>query len=297
MVLTVSRMLILVYPFRRSNKRAILTSVAAYTLLQVLLSTIPYWRALRFYYEPRAASCTYDMLALFQVPYTSPMAYPDTLIAWYFYRSVGEFLVPLLTIVPCCVVSICVLQRTPASRPNPTPQRCNKYSASLTIVLLGVVYIVCNIPLLVYTILTLIDLTTDYQTYRFFSSDHPNNYYYIVVCLVTVLVNSAVNPVLFCTRVGAIQVWLRRVVGRLVRKRREGTDPRPQFQLVFLNSPLSIDVINSQCNEGAPTCNVTSANLNVTSSTLNVTSSNCNVTVNIGPGSLDIRRMTEISSC
>ena len=91
---------------------------------------------------------------------------PETDV-YYLFVAVLEYIVPMLVVCPSCVVSLFALRASAtnvAARASTVRGRDrvvqggsnNSSSATKTIIMLTVIYLVCNTPLLVYTVLSLI---------------------------------------------------------------------------------------------------------------------------------------------
>ena len=203
MVLAVTRMIILVHPFKRIRKFHILVHIAVYFVLEVLQASIPFYIGLDYTYMKNITMCFWPDHEAFQYPSYG-------FFIWYFYRAILEFAGPFIVIISCCIVSVVSLYKSKRSQKySPQEPRVNnKNNATKTIILLASAYIMCNIPLVIYSSISFIDSVIEPNNKAVFSWD-TNNYCFIVFCINSVMLNAAVNPVLFLSRVSAIRVWVR----------------------------------------------------------------------------------------
>ena len=203
MILTITRMLILVYPFKRIRKLYILVLIGVYFILEFTQALIPFFFDLEYRYVEQITMCTWPESKVFTYP-------SNQFYIWFFYRAIFEFATPFIVIIVCCIISITSLRRSKrAAKYNPHDYVPNtKNSATITIILLACAYIVCNTPIVIYCTTNFIDSVIDPYKSVFESWDK-NNYCFIVSSINSVLLNAAVNPVLFCSRVRAIRAWVR----------------------------------------------------------------------------------------
>ncbi|KAL5263846.1 hypothetical protein ACHWQZ_G005053 [Mnemiopsis leidyi] len=202
MVLAVTRMIILVHPFKRIRKPHILVHIGFYFVLEILQASVPFYIGLEYTYVGSIAMCFWPDYRAFQYP-------SNGFFIWYFHRAIFEFAAPFIVIISCCIVSVVSLYRSKRSQKY-SPQECrvnNKNNATLTIIILASAYIICNIPLLVYSTVSFTDAVIDPHNQAITWDD--NNYCFIVFCINSVMLNAAVNPVLFLSRVSAMRVWVR----------------------------------------------------------------------------------------
>lgn len=219
MVLTVSRMLILLYPFRRIKRTYILPLISVYSLLEATQSALPYLLHYQYYFHPQIVGCDWTWVQVF--PFPSHRFY-----AWFFYRAIFQFAAPFMVIVACCTVSVVSLRRSKrAERYMPHDHFSqSKHCATVTILLLAGTYILCNVPLVIYSTLTFIDTcVSPHEGFHFLEWDS-NNYLFLASSVHSVVLNAAVNPLLFCTRVQAVRLWVRNVMQSLSQ-----TNQRPQI--------------------------------------------------------------------
>ena len=200
-LLSCSRTLILLRPFRRVSRRVVLGLAGTYLLFQLLLASLPWWFNKHYIYNSSTVVCGWGAEALVPFPSTSYTLY-------FLWRSVLEFLLPLLAIFPCCLLSIYSLYkgcRAASGCPD------HKNSATVTIILLTLAYLAFNAPLAVVVTLNLYSIATYSPPgvfHDFFSWD-PSFYTFIFCTVSSVVLNAATNPILFFCRVRAVRDWVR----------------------------------------------------------------------------------------
>ena len=211
MALTVSRMVMLLHPFRRISKFYILVFIGVYFSLEMAQSLIPFYFGLEYSYLKPIVMCTWPEPIVFGYP-------TNGFYVWFFYRAIFEFATPYFVIITCCIISIVSLRKSKRTHKHNPPDCVNTTNnATTTIILLACAYIVCNTPIVIYSTISFLDSFINPNNSVFESWD-ASNYCFIISSINSVLLNAAVNPVLFCTRVTAIRAWVR---GCYVRRRRK----------------------------------------------------------------------------
>lgn len=210
-VLCVSRMMAVVFPLRILNRRIPIYLVSLFNLLMLLQSSVPFWFGSRYEYDNLGVTC-----------------YDGTWYGFVHFFIVGvlEFLVPLLVVIPSCIISIWALYRSKSSahrRACALPDRHKlKNRATITMILLTTAYIVFNAPLVLYTTFGFFQLKTQTTMFNWFLNAfhgheveekgrfHLLNFSFsISVCL-----NSTINAMLYTSRCTVIKTWFRGILRR-----------------------------------------------------------------------------------
>ena len=119
-----------------------------------------------------------------------------------------ELVLPVIPIVSSCVISISEL-RNHSTR---TPRYSKGHrSASVTVIILTITYIIFNAPFCVYFILATTDRYTG-NKYNFFNFEVPSYNLRAFVVVVSVIMNSTINPVIYCLRFKGFRQFVIRVI-------------------------------------------------------------------------------------
>ena len=202
LLLSLSRTITILKPFHKIRIVTIMCSVVGYVVFLVLIPVLQYViTPLRgeFKYSWDGAYCYYNFEMKFEHAVNLIM--------------VG--LPPILTFISFLVS----IMRLTADRKKVGPgakakeSQKWKYRASVTIVLFTTLFLVCNLPLFINM---LHNMTT-----RFFGVDYPGVYFgtrfmywysWHVAKMESVVVNAALNPVLYYYRMRKFRVWFNQVV-------------------------------------------------------------------------------------
>ena len=89
-----------------------------------------------------------------------------------------------------------------------------KNTATMTIVILTINYVVLNLPMVIYLIMGTIDRESGYR-FRFFKSAVPEFLIRNMFQNLFVAMNSCMNPILYIWRVKQIRMFVRKKIGRI----------------------------------------------------------------------------------
>lgn len=207
-VLSISRVYKLHYPNLRTSIYPTITAVGTYLLLLTLQAVIPYTRGVGYTYLPEYCLCSWRLSDLF-TPGTAHFTVS------YFVLNILEFVVPTVPVTVCCVAMISKLR----GRVSVNKQIEHiKRQATVTVVLLTVVYLLWNVPICVVTIL-------NYHTQVTEQGQHPRHFHFTYSTYLrsfintqTIVLNSVCNTVLYYCRIKGLRqfamCWVR---DRLVR--------------------------------------------------------------------------------
>ena len=182
-MLSISRTIQIVCPFRNLKKKIVIGVIAGYLLLLLLQSTIPLWVGETYIYEySTTVHCTWRNTILngtsLYRPYTQIIFFEN-----YF---------PIFPIIISCVLTIRSLKRSDNNALN----RANR-EVTVTIILFTVLYMLCNLPPVAMHLLTIIG--QNYNVYLM-SWDQPYWYFFKFYTILLVPINSALNPLLYMWR-------------------------------------------------------------------------------------------------
>jgi hypothetical protein len=199
-VLGIFRTILLVNPLNTSvkavKKRHVLGIFSLYFMVLMICETVPIWYDYRWLFNEERMKCLWIGDSL------SPIC---TNCKWvrtfgYVWNSV-TLAVPVLPMLISAILSVYVLERG-----NKDGNRGKKY-ASMTIVLFTLLYVVLNVPTLIYWILMLTHLQSGYTT-SLLNFDHPYYFYFNFVEVLSVALNSLLNPVLYLLRMKELRKYL-----------------------------------------------------------------------------------------
>lgn len=178
-------------PFRRINTRRImifvssyLTCLVLYKLLFILVSEFEFTGAVSYCFS-NAKTVRYEML---HINYEDIESVLD-LIATIF---------PVLPIIVSCVISIVFLNWKRNSGNDQIQDKSEKQKASKTIIIFTLLYIGCNVPVVMLNVAWFLSHKTYPEPY--FTSKFMYLYAWNVFMMLSVCVNSACNPIIYITR-------------------------------------------------------------------------------------------------
>ena len=146
--------------------------------------------------------------------------------ALYFVLVVLEFILPVFPIIGSCVVSAYTLLMAADNKRGVSYDRKNerygvdkyassrnnvKREATITIILLTVVYLIFNVPVVTYLSINLVYVYSDFQ----FSESHTkilrNVYMQNILGTHSVVINCVVNALLYFYRLHALRIYLKQI--------------------------------------------------------------------------------------
>ena len=195
MLLSVSRAIVIVFPFFKVNKRAVLSSIVGYVVYQSAWNVSRYFDSggASFYYIPAAYCLSLSKGALdtaFNIDFTICLAAP-----------------PFIVFSALLVV---IFKFRGDNGISETSQRNNRQS-SLTITFFAALFLFCNHPSFLNQTMY---IYTNVQNHIYPGPIYSNNFMYfyswiISTCFCTVL-NAALNPVLYFWRMKNFRSWILR---------------------------------------------------------------------------------------
>ena len=224
-VLSMVRTYNLLRPFNRTPHRIITIVTALYLTILILKTVLP------------------NITGVITVQYTRPFALclfvknddkPDKegvrslIMSIIIHTNTIQLMIPVIPVILSCAVSVFSVRRSAQQSCVNTSRVYKKlskdcpiyrkkrgepqYQASVTIVLLTLVYLVCNLPVFLFYTLHLIQGHNG----TFFASDVVYNWGWNIVFAFLVVVNATVNPVVYWTRIRKFRVVIRDDVRRIL---------------------------------------------------------------------------------
>ena len=205
-MISLSRTYNLFFPLRHLNKRAIITVVATYAIFLSLNQIIPVvagWA--RFHFCAYDAYC-WDIST--EVNAESSHYGHDSVDMFSNVDNFMDFIivaVPILPISISCVVSMVIIHCKPCKAKSKTTV---KHRASLSIITFTIVYIVFNIPVFIVYLLFIISLSKNSYPQPYFNNYVAKFYAWNVADVLSVSMNSAINPVVYWTRITQFRAFI-----------------------------------------------------------------------------------------
>ena len=222
-VLSITRAVSLVFPFKKIKRIYITMAIVIYILLQLIQGTVPFWYGVTYGYYSYFRLCGWTISKIAEA---GSLGY----IIIYFIFIVLEFILPLFPIVGSCALSIYYLRnnRTSFSQKSDTERKrtsngidinCEtvrrnrkasiiiKRKASVTIVLLTLVYITFNIPVVVYYICRIVVMAFNLSENPLQTSILTNYYLRCFVFTHSIVLNSVCNTFVYYIRLGHLRQY------------------------------------------------------------------------------------------
>ena len=160
---------------------------------------------LQYDYREGDAMCNWSMLALVARLYPSHSGY-DVIGPFIVFIAV-PFLLPCLPILISCVISITIISfRVRSETGNESGV---KDKASKTIIMLTGIYILFNVPYWVYVCLNMLYFMGTVDLTRWLVAQH-GSYFILFVTPISIIVNAAVNPLLYFSRIAPLRESVQR---------------------------------------------------------------------------------------
>ena len=207
-LLSVCRAISMVYPLPKFRRRYVVTSISLYLTILFIQSTIPFWYGMQYSYSSYLTSCTWYIDDIFE--YNS-IQYK--LLA--FILIVLEFILPTVPIIGSCIVSVYTLIRSKDAVGQHELGK-NKRDATITIILLTIVYIVFNIPMCIVHGLESVALFTSYSV-NWSSAGPAFKHIYIFLNTHSVALNSLVNTLLYFCRIRTLREHSLNIIRKILR--------------------------------------------------------------------------------
>ena len=229
-MLSVARSLVLGNPFRRIRRRGVAAVIFSYLLLLCLQMTLPLLLGSGYNYQPFWTFCSWRL---------DDIVSEDGLwykLLFYLFMPV-EFLLPAVPIIASSFATVWFLRDTTSRRDSiierikrkgsrskvsprpsvghPPDMILRKSRATGTIILITIVYIVCNAP---YWVLMLIYISSNKSFIHWLTSG--GHYLNLFLSRTSVVINAGLNPLVYLlrveelTRCSFIKTTYRRMIGQ-----------------------------------------------------------------------------------
>ena len=212
MLLSLSRTIVILFPFYRINKKVVLMSIPAALLYYSVWNV---WLAVdgEYYYEYGAGYCglrfDYESIGGFDVSGAMTMIN--------YCVSTG---IPPIIVFAAMVTAIARLRSQKVSHES---QRKSQ-QASLTIILFATVFLACNLLTFINVALyTSFQFMPDKGYLDFYKNQFMFFYSWLISEIFCTVLNSSLNPILYVCRIRELRVWGRRVFRREHASREKGT--------------------------------------------------------------------------
>lgn len=201
-VLCVTRTVQLFLLVTRPNKKAIFSILILYLAYLIISEAVPVLCGVfRFIYTPTEIYC-WDIPS--DPANSGSAAYVEIAMDWI------SFSIPVLPILVCCVVSTTKIWRSrKVVGGSAAPGKDLKTRATVTILIFTAVYIVFNIPIFLVQLLRVL-LFVHHEGYpgRYFSNYFMYQYGWNITKMLLPVMNSAINPVIYFTRMLRFRKWI-----------------------------------------------------------------------------------------
>ena len=221
LILSISRMLVLVKPLIVLNTRALIMSLGVYIILLI------------------AAKVAFYMAEITQIDFTKRdtlcilVWVKETLSIYPVYTFFNIFLltVPIIPICISCILSIARMSKVKRALQNSkrvikskerVEVRKRNRRATVTVIIMTVTYIICNVPVfmnyVLYGVWSAYSWSSNPMDYHELYNNTFMYYYSWNVCLVLlVLINAVLNPVIYFSRMREFKQFVRFHVGSLLK--------------------------------------------------------------------------------
>ena len=225
----------LLFPLRELKLLPLKLFCVFYFVAQVLIAALPFIVGKKYHYYTVVTSCNFSLRERWD---SDSLAYKVILML----VGILPFLWPAIPILISCFISVFILLvRDRSMGDETTHARCRH--ASVTIVLVTILYIVLNIPYWNYLLFYLVDYTA---AATWFNAKDPNHYLYTFLNPFSMLLNAGINPLIYLIRMRKV----RESIPGLFRVRREvrtevvvGGGSRLQSASVVSETDLAADKV------------------------------------------------------
>ena len=210
-LLSVSRSISLVFPFRKISFYTILFSIVVYLVILINEAGFPFYFNAKFHYSEKYRYCGWDPAD----PVIGLSTEAATVVRTIF--TFGMFSLPALPVAMSTAVSVWILYRQ--NRFTQSQTKCaqiltlkRRYSA-VTVLMLTEIYIVCNIILWVNNISEIYSSTTKGTIQQHWSlSEYNLVAFKYAVNFHSVLLNTVLNCFIYLNRIKSLQTYARQLI-------------------------------------------------------------------------------------
>ena len=221
LVLSISRMLVLVKPLIVLNTRALIISLGVYIILLIAAKVA--------FYTAKITQIDFtkrDTLCILIYVENNENIYPV-----YTFFNIFLLAVPIIPICISCILSIARMSKVKRALQNSkrvikskerAEVRKRNRRATVTVIIMTVTYIICNVPVfmnyVLYGVWSAYSWSSNAPEYEELYNNTFMYYYSWNVCLVLlVLINAVLNPVIYFSRMREFKQFVRFHVGSLLK--------------------------------------------------------------------------------
>ena len=226
-VLSIIRTYTLYYPFRRINKTILLLCNISYVLLLIAQALVPYTESVHYTFFQKYVQC----FVLLGDLYTRNSF---RFILTYVILILLEYIFPIIPIIVSCGISTWLIQRETV-QPQNQAISTQRRSATITIIMFTLVYIILNIPAVSYELVGAVEMYTSGN--NSFAWDSPYQYFRNMISAISIVINATVNPCLYLLRMNSFRRTTKSRISRITNlvtislsERRRSTDSVSQQQ-------------------------------------------------------------------
>ena len=191
MTLSLSRAIVIKYPFYKVNKRAVLVSIALYLIYHCIWNTILFTHI----HTDMEVYCTIA---------PSDEHTKSSLLSNFFIFNYSACLgIPPIIVFLTFLVSIVMLQKDRVA--NNVSQRRNQH-ASITITYFTALFLCCNC--LTFINCCLLTYAFVSNTYSIYESSFMSFYSWLLSLIFCTVLNASLNPLLYVWRMGEMRLWI-----------------------------------------------------------------------------------------
>ena len=220
-VMSISRTYSLVFPFRRINNKKVMIGVVCYLTFVILYrcSLLP---SFTFVFTREDCYCwgSKRYNEIWGIDYAILQLLTEVI-------EITMLIVPVLPISISCLISSFLLNRDIKLGNAENQSSKAKQKATKTIIIFTLLYIVCNVPVLVMYIYYLLCFNTYPEPY--FTSSFMYLYSWNVFVVLSVCINSACNPIIYMTRNKMFKSHVRKKINVMMSKIKQGGEKRMYF--------------------------------------------------------------------
>ena len=210
-VLSITRAMQLVWPFRHQNKNVAVMVIVGYFIFLFVESSLPLWNKKSYEYEWWSSCiCSWKSSEVFGYNTLADKIYNQV----YLFQAY----IPILPILISCILTIKSLRVSE----NMALNRSNN-SVSVTIVIFTVLFMVCNIPIVFLYLVVVVEKHIGSPNVSKF--DHQYGYFFKFSNVLTICINSALNPVLYLYRMQNMRLHTKQFLSRFTKRTRNNLSP------------------------------------------------------------------------
>ena len=231
MLLSVSRTIAIVFPFYQMRKKVFLAACGVYTLIMFIWSGLIVHHAgaeIYYAYDKHTVYCYYDLLDLGgSIPKIEQI---------FFALSLG--IPPIVTLISFTISVNKLARKSSVSHMSDRNRK-----ASVTLASFTGLFLICNAPCFANNVVYMVGSFLGIYPRPFYMSTFMFFYSWVLAEVVSVVVNAALNPVLYYFRIQALRRWTMSCVKGLREKGLSSPNKSPSTSRIKLNSRLDQTIV------------------------------------------------------